>query len=64
MGGENFSEYQALVPGVFVFLGIQNEELGAVYPNHSSRFSMDERVLIRGSVAAVQYAVDYLGERK
>ncbi len=64
MGGENFSEYQALVPGVFVFLGIQNEELGAVYPNHSSRFSMDERVLIRGSVAAVQYVVDYLGERK
>lgn len=64
MGGENFSEYQALVPGVFVFLGIQNEELGAVYPNHSSHFSMDERVLIRGSVAAVQYAVDYLGERK
>lgn len=64
MGGENFSEYQALVPGVFVFLGIANEELGAVYPNHSSHFAMDERVLIRGSVAAVQYAVDFLGERK
>lgn len=60
MGGENFSEYQALVPGVFVFLGIQNEELGAVYPNHSSHFSMDESVLIRGSVVAVQYAVDFL----
>ncbi len=64
MGGENFSEYQALVPGVFVFLGIANEELGAVYPNHSSHFSMDESVLIRGSVAAVQYAVDFLGEQQ
>lgn len=62
MGGENFSEYQAMVPGVFVFLGVRNEELGAVYPNHSSHFSMDESVLIRGSVAAVQYAVDFLEE--
>jgi len=63
MGGENFSEYQELVPGVFVFLGVRNEALGAVYPNHSSHFSMDETVLIRGSVAAVQYAVDFLNEQ-
>ncbi len=62
MGGENFSEYQTIVPGVFVFLGIHNEELGAVYPNHSSHFAMDESVLIRGSVAAAQYAVDFLEE--
>ncbi len=62
MGGENFSEYQDVVPGVFVFLGIRNEELGAIYPNHSSHFSMDESVLIRGCVAAVQYAVDFLND--
>ncbi len=63
MVGEDFSEYQALVPGVFVFLGIRNEELGAVYPNHSSHFAMDESVLIRGAVAAVQYAVDFLNQQ-
>lgn len=34
-GGEDFAEYQNVAPGVFVFLGIENEELGAVYPNHN-----------------------------
>ncbi len=60
MSGEDFSEYLLRVPGVYVFLGIENEACGAVYPNHSSHFAMDESVLIRGTTAAVQYALDYL----
>ncbi len=60
MSGEDFSEYQAVVPGVFVFLGVRNEELGAVWPNHSSHFAMDESALIMGVTAAVQYALDFL----
>ncbi len=60
MSGEDFSDYQKIVPGVFVFLGVRNEKCNAVYPNHSSHFAMDESVLIMGSTAAVQYAVDFL----
>ena len=60
-GGEDFAEYLGVVPGVFVFLGIENKELGAVYPNHSSHFTIDESALIKGAAAAVQYCLDYLG---
>ncbi|MCD8250338.1 MAG: amidohydrolase [Lachnospiraceae bacterium] len=60
MSGEDYSEYQEVVPGVFVFLGIRNEETGAAWPNHSSHFAVDEHVLARGAAAAVQYAVDFL----
>ena len=60
MGGEDFGEYEKIVPGVFVFLGIKNEELGAIYPQHSSHYKIDESVLINGAIAGVQYAVDYL----
>lgn len=62
MGGEDFSEYQAMAPGVFIFLGVGNEALGAVWPQHSNHYRIDESALIRGSVAAVQYAVDFLNE--
>ncbi len=62
MSGEDFAEYQAVVPGVFVFLGVRNEECRAVYANHSSHFAMDESVLIMGVTAAVQYALDFLEE--
>ncbi len=63
-GGEDFAEYQNVVPGVFVFLGIENKELGTVYPNHNCHFNIDESILIRGAVAAAQYCVDFLEERK
>ena len=59
-GGEDFAEYQAVVPGVYLFLGIDNEAVGAVYPNHSSHFNVDESVLIRGAVTEAQYAYDFL----
>ena len=62
MLGEDFGEYEKHVPGVFVILGIRNEEVGAVWPQHSNHFRMDESVLINGVVAAVQYAVDFLNE--
>ena len=61
-GGEDFAEYQAVVPGVFLFLGIDNEAAGAVYPNHSSHFNVDESVLIRGAITEAQYALDFLEE--
>ena len=45
MLGEDFSFYQQTVPGVFMFAGGGNPEIGCGYPNHHDCFNIDERVL-------------------
>lgn len=62
LSGEDFSEYLHLVPGVFVFIGARNPEVGAQYPQHSCYYEVDESVLIKGSMVAAQYAYDFLSE--
>lgn len=62
LSGEDFSEYLNVVPGVFVFVGTHNPEVGATYPQHSCFYTIDENVLIKGSLAAAQYAHDFLAE--
>ena len=60
LAGEDFSEYLRHVPGVFAFLGTRNTEVGAVYPQHSCYFTIDESVLKNGVMFAAQYALDTL----
>lgn len=60
LAGEDFSEYLAKVPGVFVFVGTRNEELGAVHPQHSCYYTVDESVLVGGAQVAAQWAVNML----
>ena len=62
LSGEDFSEYLREVPGVFVFIGGRNSDIGADHPQHSCFYEVDERVLINGSKLAAQYAFDYLNE--
>lgn len=62
LSGEDFSEYLQLIPGVFVFIGARNPDVGAEYPQHSCFFEVDESVLIKGSMVAAQYAFDFLNE--
>ena len=62
LSGEDFSEYLNFVPGVFVFVGTRNPEVGAEHPQHSCFYTVDESVLIKGSLAAAQYAHDFLAE--
>lgn len=61
-GGEDFAEYLDLVPGAFAFLGVGNPACGAIYPQHSCRYVIDESALIGGSMLAAQYAVDFLSK--
>lgn len=60
LSGEDFSEYLRYVPGVLVFVGCRNPEVGAVHPQHSCFYNVDESVLVKGSMVAAQYAVDFL----
>ena len=60
LAGEDFAEYQKMVPGVFVFLGTRNPEIGADFPQHSCYYQVDESVLPNGAMLAAQWACDML----
>ena len=48
MLAEDFSYYQENIPGLFVFLGTNNEEKGFTAPLHNSKFNFNEEVLLKG----------------
>lgn len=60
LAGEDFSEYLTQVPGVFVFVGTRNEAIGAVHPQHSCYYTVDESVLVGGAQVAAQWVVNML----
>lgn len=44
-GSEDFSSYQEVVPGCFLFIGSGNQEKGATVGLHNAKFVLDEDVL-------------------
>ena len=60
LSGEDFAEYLQYVPGVFVFTGINNPDIGAIHPQHSCLYRIDESVLAPGATIAAQWALDML----
>jgi carboxypeptidase Ss1 len=59
LGGEDFSRFLQKAPGAFYFLGTRNKEKGCIYPNHSSRFKVDEDVMKYGSVSLARLAIEF-----
>lgn len=51
MAAEDFSAYQAVVPGCYLFVGAGNPEKGTVFPHHHPRFTIDEEALRYGMEA-------------
>ncbi|HEX6509414.1 MAG TPA: amidohydrolase [Chloroflexota bacterium] len=45
MGGEDFAYYCEVVPSAFVQVGGRNPDVGANFPHHHPRFTIDERCL-------------------
>ena len=64
-GSEDFSFFQRVVPGLFVFLGITPAGLDPkkVAPNHSPRFFVDESGLLLGVRTLAHLTCDYLEAR-
>jgi amidohydrolase len=60
MGGEDFSAYQRVVPGTFVFVGARNEAEGITYPHHHPQFTVDEDALENGVKMHVNVAFGLL----
>jgi len=63
MASEDFSEFSARVPGVFVFVGAGNEEKETHYPHHHPRFNIDEDVLVKGVELLVKGALAYFNRK-
>ena len=59
LGGEDFSRFLQKAPGTFFFLGTGNPAKGCIYPNHSSRFKVDEDVLKLGAASLVMLAFEF-----
>jgi amidohydrolase len=59
---EDFSEYQKLIPGLFVHVGIRkpNGTIDDYAPNHSPRFRIDESGLELGARTLTNLALDWL----
>jgi amidohydrolase len=62
MGSEDFSFFQRVVPGLFIFLGVvpPGQDLKSAAPNHSPRFYVDERCLVLGVRALANLTCDFL----
>ena len=61
-GSEDFSFFQRVVPGLFVFLGVtpQGTDPRTAAPNHSPRFFADDSGLLLGVRTLAHLACDYL----
>lgn len=59
-GAEDFAHYLQEIPGVYITLGTRNEEKCITENNHSSRFDIDENVLVVGTRMLSIIAMDFL----
>ncbi|MBP3039867.1 amidohydrolase [Bacillaceae bacterium Marseille-Q3522] len=59
MGGEDFSYYTHLVPGVFFRLGTGNKEKGIVHGGHHPLFDIDEEALPIGAALLSAFAIQF-----
>jgi amidohydrolase len=59
MGSEDFSEFSERVPGVLMFLGTGNENIGSHFSHHHPRFNIDEDTLPLGVEMWVRSALNF-----
>ncbi len=57
LGGEDVSRFLNKAPGTYYFLGTKNDAKGLIYPNHSSKFNVDEDYLKFGALSHVDIAM-------
>ena len=61
MGGEDFSYYSEQVPSVFFQLGTNGGDKTA-YPNHNTKFNVDEQSFLYGISVLSIFAYNYLNK--
>jgi amidohydrolase len=63
MGGEDMAYFLEEAPGTFFFINNPMAVEGVCYPNHNSRFNIDESYLGRGAALLIQASLDYLDNK-
>jgi len=61
-GGEDFSYFQEVVPGVYFFLGGMTPGNTEVFPHHTPDFKIDDSSMLLGVKAFTQITLDYLNK--
>ena len=57
--GEDFGLYLEKVPGVMALVGVGNEACGAIWPQHSPKYTVDEDALLNSVMLYAQVAYDH-----
>lgn len=57
--GEDFGYFLEKVPGALALIGVGNEACGAIWPQHSAKYVVDENALIKSVMLYVQVALDH-----
>lgn len=57
--GEDFGIFLEKVPGALALMGVGNEACGAIYPQHSAKYTVDESALINSVMLYCQVALDH-----
>ncbi len=64
LGGDNFAEFQRVVPGCYAYLGTANPKLeNTLNSLHNGNFDLDEEALILGAGLYAEYAYWWLNEQ-
>lgn len=61
-GSEDFSFFAEKAPAAFAFLGVNNPEKKANFPQHHACYTIDEDVLQMGAAIYAQFALDFLAQ--
>jgi len=65
LGGDNFAEFNRVVPGAYAYLGTGNPALpGTLNPAHNGNFDIDENTLPIGATLYAGYALWWLGHER
>jgi len=59
LASEDFSEFTARIPGIFMFLGTANPEANSCYAHHNSCFNIDEPTMKQGVAMHVIGAIKF-----
>lgn len=58
-GGEDLSFFMEKVPGAIALMGVGNQACGAVWPQHSGKYMVDESALLNSVKLYAQVAMDF-----
>jgi amidohydrolase len=61
MGSEDMAFFQKIIPGCYIFMGSNNQELGLDAPHHHPRFDFDERAMAHSAALMTAAVLKLLG---